>query len=233
MRILLVAATRPEIGPLIEMLSSPVEQEEGLSIYRHGNLDLEVMITGAGMVATAYRLGCRLSQQSYDMAINAGIAGSFDPAYPVGTVCCVYSDELHDFGAEDREQFIPVFSLGFVKPDTHPFLAGKLPGTPPELLPGPIARLAESIPRVTGITSNTSHGNRHSIDMLKKRTPAVTESMEGAAFYYACRCSLIPCVQIRAISNLVEERDTSRWNIPLAIRNLNDFLKQMIMEIKP
>lgn len=231
MRILLVAATHSEILPMSAILGIPEEPEEGRIIYRKGDMYLEVLITGIGMVATAYRLGCRLSQQHFDLAINAGIAGSFDPAIPVGTVCRVTTDEIDGFGAEDREQFISVFSLGFLNPDLHPFQGGKLCGTPLLQLPDPVSGLASIVPGVAGITSNTSHGNRHSIESLKNRTRAVTESMEGAAFFFACLSSRIPCIQIRAISNQVEERDTSRWNIPLAIRNLNEFLHRIIIEI--
>lgn len=231
MRILLVAATLTEIGPLSETLGKADETSEGLKTYTKGDLTLEVMITGVGMVATAYQMGRRLSQRRFDLAINAGIAGTFDPGYPVGTVCNVTTDEIPDFGAENGDQFLSVFSLGLRKPDDYPFRGGKLTGTPLSLLPDSVARLAGTIPGVAGITSNTAHGNRHSIEMLKNRTMGVTESMEGAAFYYACLSSHIPCIQIRAISNLVEERDISNWNIPLAIRNLNDFLKQMIVEI--
>ena len=44
--------------------------------------------------------------------------------------------------------------------------------------------------------------------------------MEGAAFFYVCLCENIPFLQIRAISNYVEQRNEKNWNIPLAIKNL-------------
>jgi futalosine hydrolase len=55
----------------------------------------------------------------------------------------------------------------------------------------------------------------------------MVESMEGAAFMFACEIEDIPYVQIRAISNYVEKRNKEGWNIPLAIENLN----RKIMEI--
>jgi futalosine hydrolase len=45
--------------------------------------------------------------------------------------------------------------------------------------------------------------------------------MEGAAFMFACDQERIPYLQVRAVSNLVEKRNRDRWNIPLAIENLN------------
>jgi len=46
------------------------------------------------------------------------------------------------------------------------------------------------------------------------------ESMEGAAFFYACLLEGITCSQIRTISNKVEKRNKDNWNIPLAVKNL-------------
>jgi len=77
------------------------------------------------------------------------------------------------------------------------------------------------LPKVNGITVNTVHGNEQSIETVINRFHPYTESMEGAAFLFACKTSNQPCVQIRAISNYVERRNRNNWNIPLAIENLN------------
>ena len=41
--------------------------------------------------------------------------------------------------------------------------------------------------------------------------------MEGAAVALACRQLSVPLLEIRGISNLVEDRDTSLWNLPLGM----------------
>jgi len=48
------------------------------------------------------------------------------------------------------------------------------------------------------------------------------ETMEGAAFYYVTLNDRIPAFQLRAISNYVEERDVSKWEIPWALNNLRE-----------
>jgi futalosine hydrolase len=48
--------------------------------------------------------------------------------------------------------------------------------------------------------------------------------MEGAAVFYVAQQEKIPALQIRAISNLVEKRNKDNWDIPLAIKNLNEWL---------
>jgi len=40
-----------------------------------------------------------------------------------------------------------------------------------------------------------------------------------------------PCLQIRAISNKVEKRNTKNWNLDLAISNLNTEVKKIIGSI--
>jgi len=56
----------------------------------------------------------------------------------------------------------------------------------------------------------------------------VTESMEGAAFFYACKQAGVPCLQIRAVSNYVEKRNRDAWQIGLAIKNLNSFAAEFL-----
>jgi len=54
------------------------------------------------------------------------------------------------------------------------------------------------------------------------------ESMEGAAFLFACLKKGIPCFQLRSISNYIEPRNLNNWNIPHAIGFLNKGLDEII-----
>jgi len=49
---------------------------------------------------------------------------------------------------------------------------------------------------------------------LEGRTEGICENMEGAAVALACRQTEVPLLEVRGISNLVEDRDTSRWDLP-------------------
>ena len=51
------------------------------------------------------------------------------------------------------------------------------------------------------------------------------ESMEGAAFFEFCLQRGCDFAEIRAVSNVVGEKDHAKWNIPLAIRNLQTVLE--------
>jgi futalosine hydrolase len=45
------------------------------------------------------------------------------------------------------------------------------------------------------------------------RTQGLCENMEGAAVAQVCARHGIPFGEVRGISNLVEDRDLSRWNL--------------------
>lgn len=90
----------------------------------------------------------------------------------------------------------------------------------------------KNLPPVSGITVNTVHGNSDSIKKVVRRFHPDIETMEGAAFFYACSQQKIPCLQIRAVSNYVAMRNKSAWNIPLAVKNLNETVIKILDEIQ-
>ncbi|MBL7882447.1 MAG: futalosine hydrolase [Bacteroidia bacterium] len=212
MKFLIVSATRFEIEPFFNKMDSinSVNSNHFFANYKHHQIDF--LITGVGMVATAFYLAKMLSN-NYDFAINAGICGSFNKNIDVGTVVNIYEDIFSELGAEDGESFLTLEEL-------------KLPGTQKvKTTPLPFKNnLIELLPKVTGVTVNTTHGNEKSIEKVVQLFHPFVESMEGAAFIYSCEKEKTPCIQLRAVSNYVEKRNKEAWNIPLAIENLNTHL---------
>ena len=78
---------------------------------------------------------------------------------------------------------------------------------------------------------NCVTGSEKSIKNLIKRLNPTTESMEGAAVFYASKQLNIDCLQIRSISNYVEPRNKDNWKIGLAIKNLNDWAIAFVGEM--
>ena len=58
------------------------------------------------------------------------------------------------------------------------------------------------------------------------------ETMEGAALHYICLQENIPFLQLRTISNIVGERDKTKWRLTAAVENLDTALNQLIKKIK-
>jgi futalosine hydrolase len=216
MKLLIVAATSFEIEPLLDSLTFNKKIKDNLRVYFFEKIQLDILITGVGMVATAFELGKIISQR-YDFALNLGIAGSFPKKFNIGEVINVNNDSFIELGAENNEDFLTIFDLGLIKPDTFPFNNSLLKNNSTTNNP-----IIKKLKTAKGITVNKVHGNEKSINKTIALYNPDTESMEGASFLYACLLEQIPCFQIRAISNVVEKRNRENWNIPLAIKNLNN-----------
>jgi futalosine hydrolase len=222
MRVLVVAATKPEIDLLISdfgfRISDLVGNETNEYKLTTHHSPLTILVTGVGMVATAFALGRHLATQQYDLVINLGVAGSFDRNIALGEVVEVIEDRLSELGAEDNETFLPIETLGFgesiFKNDVRLLTYSEI-----------------NTKQVSAVTVNTVHGHEPSIQKLAGRIQPQLESMEGAAFFYACKQADVPCLQIRAVSNYVEKRNRDAWQIGLAIKNLNKFAVGFIEEV--
>jgi futalosine hydrolase len=215
MQSLIVAATVKEVENLLNAFTFIEKQSANLSSYSFKNYQIDVLITGVGIHATAFYLGKYLSNK-YDFAINAGIAGSFNRNFEIGSVVNVYSDCFAELGAEDDTEFLSVFDLGLIGKNEFPFNNGMIENKWDLTHP-----IIDKLPKVNGITVNKVHGNEDTIAKVFQLFHPYTESMEGAAFLYACCMENIPCLQLRSISNYVEKRNREAWNIPLALQNLH------------
>jgi futalosine hydrolase len=204
MKILVVAATKEEINPFLGALPAGHE--------------ISHLITGPGMVPTAFMLGVYL-HPGLDLVINAGIAGAFADDIPIGAVVNVTKDIFSEVGAEDGEDFLTLEGMNLIGIDKV------------ENKNAPSNAVIDKLRKVTGVTVNRVHGNEASINKIRKRFSPDIESMEGAAFLYACKMASLKCLQLRAISNKVERRDKSKWDIPLAIKNLNEVLNNVICSL--
>lgn len=220
MNILIVAATPFEVAPLIQWLEKGHTQTGPLR-YRCHQADVSVLITGVGMTLTAYALGKVLPGGKFDIALNAGIAGAFNRTLAIGEVVQVVSERFGDLGAEEADgHFMNVHDMGLIEPGQYPFQGGRLLNE--------TAGAFDFLPKAHGISVNRVHGSAKSIAQATAVFDADVESMEGAAFFYACLMEQVPFLEIRSISNYVEPRNRDNWNIPLAIDQLNAVVMEVV-----
>ena len=223
-KVLVVAATQFEIQPFIHFLSTEMRQKQSI-VFR--NYEFDVLITGVGMVNTALKLTKRLTQNTYDIVLNAGVAGSFmgdkkTKNTPIlrGAVVEVLSEQYGDLGVEEADgRFTDMFELGLIKADESPYKKGKL------MNPKPLG--LKALPRVSGLTVQTVHGFEPNIEAISKKYDCQIETMEGAAFFQTCLTEGVAFTQIRAISNFVEARNRENWKMQEAIQNLNEVLIEL------
>jgi futalosine hydrolase len=223
MRVLVVAATAAEIGPFLAGVGEGSDAGPRTTTRTFARGQLDALITGVGMVATAAWCARALAQQRYDLALNFGVCGSFDPALGPPTVVHVRSDRIAELGAEDGEEFVTAQELELLKQDEFPFTAGRLVNASP-----PPSAALSGLPSVDAITVNTVHGDAKSVADISRRFHPQVESMEGAAFMYACLIQRVAFAQVRAVSNIVERRNRAAWKLPDAIRRLTDVAMDIV-----
>jgi futalosine hydrolase len=217
MRILVVAATDPEVSVLVRKLGRVRQQRDRLAEYVCADHSVHILTTGVGMVATAAWCSRELSASRYDLALNVGLCGSFDLSLVPGTVVHVVSDCLPELGAEDGDRFVSLEELGLEdRLDARSGCAQLRNPAPPKI------GVLERLPKAKGITVNTVHGHERSIAAVVERLHPQVESMEGAAFMYACLMHEVPFAQIRAVSNVVERRKRGAWKVQEAIDALGE-----------
>lgn len=206
MNILIVAATEPEIAATRQYLAE--------KMYQRRKRNVDILITGVGLVNTTYTLSKYLSGNKPDLAIQSGIAGSFHPFYPPGTVAVVTEEVFGDLGVKEGNEFKDIFDLSLAQ-SSFPF-SEKLLVNPHK----PLCNKAK-LRSVRGVSVNEITTDAKRVQQLIEKYSVIVESMEGAAFHYVCLQENIPFVQLRGISNFVGERDKSKWLMKEAIENLN------------
>ena len=209
MRILIVTATQMEVAPLVAAFHHRAERRPNLTSHKHAAHDVDLLVTGVGMVPTAAWCAHALALEAYDLALNFGVCGSFDPELPPGAVVHVVADRIAELGAEDDEAFLTMAELNL--PGDYEFFNEQPPAN----------EALRELPAVRAISVNTVHGNARTIAEVTARFKPQVESMEGAAFMCACQIGGIPFAQVRAVSNVVEQRNRGAWQMAEAIGSLS------------
>ncbi len=179
---------------------------------------VQTLITGVGPVETAVRLSSYLAanQDTISAVINLGVAGAYS-----GAVCedCA---ELLDICLAERE-ILGELGIAFDE-RLERFSPASLPLTDTFVLDASLldlARRAMSHQKIkfksgTFITVSAVSGTAKRGAMIAGSDQGLCENMEGAAVARACKEFGIPCLEIRCISNLVEDRDRGRWKLQQA-----------------
>ena len=224
MQLLIAAATELELNPFLNYLR---EYSEGGKdhIYKIHQSKVQICITGIGCLAASYNLTKQIKQKSFDLALQAGIAGTFSNSTPLGQLFRVTRDRQADLGAENGNTYSDAFQLGWNSFKTSPYdKQGWLPDWPD------VAEGLEMLPAAKSISVNTVTGSSLTSNRWMEAYAPELESMEGAAFHYICLQESLPFAQIRSVSNRVGQRDKAHWDLDGAIYNLNQFLIQFVLK---
>ncbi len=194
--------------------------------YTRNGLEVIVMVTGIGIAAMTYHLTKALEGQSYRLVINAGIGGSFTDRFPIGTCVRIVNEAFADLGMTGSDgRFIKLYDELPADKDTPPFRNG-------EIRMPDVERFSYDLPKAIGITVQNCSGSPDQIQFRAEHFKAEIESMEGAAAAFVCLSEGIDFIEIRAVSNRIEARDKSKWDIPKALTGLSDCLIAILLNIE-
>ncbi|HEY4936869.1 MAG TPA: futalosine hydrolase [Puia sp.] len=215
MHLLLVSATDFEISETALWLNNPA--------ISHNAPKPELLISGIGQLQTAFAIQKKIQLQRPSLVIQAGIGGG-PSKEDTGKVYAIRSEKMGDLGLMEKAGFTNIFDMGLDRPDRFPFRDGKLIN--------PYRFLLEwtGLPVLDGITVNEIK----SADFagFQRNAAPVVESMEGAALHYVCLMEKIPFLQIRSVSNVMGDRDKSRWKLKESRENLHESLVFLIQKLE-
>lgn len=223
-KILYVTATAEESGTLKNVPGIISVNSKSAS----GGAEVTTLITGVGSAATAWSVMKWLSKNKLpDLIINGGIAGSYRDEIKIGDVVMPLSDCFADSGIEDGDKFLTMFETGLASKNDLPFSSGII-----QCRNRYTDKTGKILKPVSAITVNCATGSDLTRDRLLRKFNPDIETMEGATFFYICSRENVPFLAIRAISNKVEKRNRDAWDIPLALNNLSEKLKEVIVTLK-
>lgn len=224
--VLIVAATHAETAFMTGKVKSR-SRETLFHVIKGSDFKVDLLVTGPGIHATSFHLGKQLSIAKYQSCINIGICGSLDQQLKPVRLVNIVTDVFGDFGVDDKGTFQDVFESGLYSPDHFPFRNGLLkPKTVKNL------QSLKALTQVNGITVQKVTGSRKTARQLFEKYGPAVESLEGAAFFHACMLSEVNCLQVRSVSNMVEDRNKAKWKIREAIDSLEGITGLILSELR-
>ncbi len=199
-----------------------VDMQKNLGSVSQANVHISSLVTGVGLPNAMYQLTKAVLSNNYDFIIQAGIAGTVGHRFELGSVVIVKEDMFADVGINENGKFSTLSDNGFEDKNAFPYIDGWLKNS---------NIIKSGLPQCRGITVNTVTNNKVVIADQTKLFNADVESMEGAALHYVCLMHQISFLQLRSISNVVGEREKSKWQIITAIKNLNEALPKILNTI--
>lgn len=220
--LLVAVATRQEIEPLQQSY-----------INQRG---IRLVITGVGPVAAAANLGSYLAVNGGNIhgVLNIGVAGAYlKSGLELLDICLARQEVVGDFGICMQNE-IQDFESDVMQPNKPIALQNELSERIAKILQ------ANSISyKITNcVTVSSCSGTQKRGDFLQQKYSAGCENMEGAGIAMVCNNFNVPCVELRCISNKVEDRNLDTWLLAEAIAKicrvtdilLHDYLQSGLLE---
>ncbi|GAC1450009.1 MAG: futalosine hydrolase [Desulfuromonadaceae bacterium] len=229
--IVIIAAVPQEIELLEKALEHSGRVKTGGYEYVEGaigNLRVVVCAGGAGKVNAAAATAVMIDRYQPQLVINTGCAGAYvGSGLSIGNLVVASEEVLADDGVVVADGWKDLRYMN--RPSV---VQGGLSCYSMLPLSRHASEKAMQLADYYGVfltrgrfaTVSTCSGTRQYGAELSLRWNALVENMEGAAVAQVClRCG-VDCLEIRGISNMVEERDLKKWDMPRAVEVAQRFV---------
>jgi futalosine hydrolase len=216
----MIAAVPLEGDIIARNLEGAREKSAGGLTWHTGRLgrhEIVCVVSGIGKTNAAHAATVLIQNFSPCLAVNFGIGGAYPSSgLALGDIAVASKEVYADEGVLLKSGFrtLELVDIPLLKAGRRRYF-NEFPidsGLSVKMMEAATAAGFRAR-RGTFATVSTCTGTRKRAEELSKRFGAICENMEGAAVAHICVIYSIPCVEVRGISNIVKERDISKWDI--------------------
>ncbi|HEY0021568.1 MAG TPA: futalosine hydrolase [Longimicrobium sp.] len=227
-----------------ERLRAALEDVEDVLVGRKpgwaGRLDgSDVVLLPGGMGKTnaAHALTALLEAQAVSGVIGFGIGGAYPGSgLEIGSIALATSAVYGDEGVEAPGGWISTEAIGiplWQAGETRRFNEFPLDAALVESARAALERAGMDVRTGPFVTVSACSGTSVLGQERAARFGAVCEGMEGAALAHVAAVYQVPFLELRGISNHVEDRDMSRWRIREAAEAAQAAVRVMARALTP
>lgn len=231
----LIASVELEIAPLRRRMHHMSNSTIGRKPAVRGLLagvPVVVIESGMGKTNAAHALTALLEREAVAGVIGFGVGGAYPGSgLAVGDIALATAEIFGDTGVEapqgwlsTQDMAIPLLRLeGAEYYNDFPLHSEQLRAASVALDAAGIVHRRGPFVTVSNCSGTESRGRQ-----LADRFGGMVESMEGAACAHLCRLYDTPFVEVRGISNLVEDRDLSGWRLSEAAERCAEAVERIV-----
>jgi len=218
--ILIVCATELELKPLLKIV--PVDENLWTSL-----------VCGVGVVETTLSLSRLLEQRKgeFDTVLHFGVGGAYIAKSGQGAnlldICLAKEELFGDFGICHNDH-IEMLPEDLIHTSRYSLDSKLLKQCIDVLAKRDIAFRQGAFVTVAGVSATARRGA-----MLYNQHNGLCENMEGAAVARVCEAFSLPLLEMRCISNYVEDRDLSSWKLQEACQGAAVCMATFLQELLP
>jgi len=225
-----------------EMLRASIQNAECLTIGSkafflgsESGRQVALCAGGMGKANAAHAASLLLTQFSPEALLIFGVGGAYAASGAnVGDVALATEEVAGDEGVITVDGFRDTEYIGIplIQKDNKNFF-NTVPA--PEFL---LSQARQALARADGpgrhhagtfVTLSTATGTNARALELEQRHRGLCENMEGAAAAQVAVMHGVPWLEVRGISNIVEDRDLGKWDLPLAAEAVQQAVRAILL----